>query len=746
MKKTFAEFNLSCCVGSLLVTCTAAALSACGGSGSSGGGGGMESDNPQVGTPVATGVITLQLNAATFPDAAGAATALPAFHMAPALLNEPDDIDADGSETSARRGPRRHVVPGEFRGLSSRLLTAHALETARQTRTMRYQGVEDDSAAPMADGSADPMVDASADPMVGGSSNPMAAGSPIRTYSPAQIRAAYGLPALPSIGATLTATQAAQLGAGQTIYVVDAMHDPNVAAELTIFSQKFGLPACTTMTISASTSLPLAAAITSGCELSVVYSTASGTMTGVAPAYDSGWASEIAVDVEWAHATAPLARIILIEAPDTTCDSLLGAVKLANSMGPGIVSMSFAGPEGDSTASVDSVFTVANMTYLASVGDFGAGVSWPAVSPNVVAVGGTTMTYSGAGARSEVSWSGTGGGISAYTATPNYQNNAVPGLGNLAHRAVADVAFNADPATGQYVVVVSPGSSTATWLSAGGTSLATPQWAGLIALADAQRAIAGKPALGAPHAVLYGLIATVPGTYASAFADITEGSDGTCDTCSAKIGYDELTGLGTPNVASLLTALSAATPAATPPVVNSAGISGKVGTALTFNVLATAPNPVTYTLSGAPAGMTISVAGAVTWDAPVAGAYAVTATATDTKSGLSGYGIYTVTIALRQPPVDVAANGPVITAPAMTGAVGKPLTGTLSFSDPGATVLWVTIAGVPLDMAFSVSGLTITARWDSPGPGGYSYNLAVSVIDSAGLTAKAHLPMTIAAN
>jgi subtilase family serine protease len=176
-------------------------------------------------------------------------------------------------------------------------------------------------------------------------------------------------------------------------------------------------------------------------------------MTGTAPAYDAGWATEITLDVQWAHATAPLARIVLIEAPDASLNSLLGAVKLANTMGPGIVSMSFGAPEGNWTSSVDSVFTGAGMTYLAATGDSGAAVSWPSVSSNVVAVGGTTLTYTGTGTRSEVGWTGTGGGISAYTATPSYQNNTVPGLGSVPHRAVADVAFNADPASGQYVAV-----------------------------------------------------------------------------------------------------------------------------------------------------------------------------------------------------------------------------------------------------------------------------------------------------
>jgi hypothetical protein len=476
-------------------------------------------------------------------------------------------------------------------------------------------------------------------------------------------------------------------------------------------------------------------------------------------------------------------------------------------------------------------------------------------------------------------------------------------MGTVARRAVADVAFNADPASGQYVAVLTPGTTTMSWLSVGGTSLSTPQWAGLMAVANAARALNGKPALGAPHAVLYGQISTVPGTYYSAFADITAGSDGTCALCTAKLGYDPLTGLGTPNVTGLLSALGAST-AATAPVVTPAAISGVVGTPLSFTASVTAANPVTYTLTGAPAGMAISSTGVVTWTTPVIGSYAVTVTAKDSKTALSGQGLYTVTIAQQAAPVVTAASitgtagtalsyatavkaanpvtysltgapagmtisstgvlswtspiagsykvtvlakdsktgltgqgvitiaisaplppsvssatvqgkpgvsllfsatatapnpvtyslsgapagmaistaglvtwaspvlgsytvtviakdtktgltgqgvytvkiataGPVITAPAMTGVVGKAMSGTIAISDPTATYLSISISGVPLGMGFSISGTTITALWPAPVAG--SYTLKVVVTDNAGLAATANVPVTIAA-
>lgn len=171
-------------------------------------------------------------------------------------------------------------------------------------------------------------------------------------------------------------------------------------AELTAFNQRFGLPACTNRVIASTASLPLAKPAAAACEFSQVYSTAAGGMSASAPAYDAGWATEIALDVQWAHAIAPLARIVLIEAPDATINSLLGGIKLANAMGPGVVSMSFGATEGSYTASVDAAFTGAGMSYLAATGDSGAAVSWPAVSPNVLAISGTSLSYGGSGPRS----------------------------------------------------------------------------------------------------------------------------------------------------------------------------------------------------------------------------------------------------------------------------------------------------------------------------------------------------------
>jgi hypothetical protein len=281
-------------------------------------------------------------------------------------------------------------------------------------------------------------------------------------------------------------------------------------------------------------------------------------------------------------------------------------------------------------------------------------------------------------------------------------------MGVLAHRAVSDVAFNADPATGQYIAIINPGSTSAGWLSAGGTSLSTPQWAGILAIANAIRAQSAKQVLGQPHALLYGQIAGTPSTYASAFADITSGIDGSCNTCIAKVGYDTPTGLGTPNSAGLLGLLTGSpAPTNVAPVVASASITGTVGTALSFAISATAAHPITFTLSSAPVGMAVNSSGIVSWANPIAGSYSVTAKAQDSQTGLSGNGVYTVTISKPQPPV---VNGATV-----KGTAGTPLSFTVSVTATHA--ISYALSGAPSGMTVSTAGVV---NWAGPIVGTYS--------------------------
>ena len=683
---------------SLVASSLATALvAACGG----GDDGTTQVDTAVPNAAVAASTTVLDVQAA-LPDDVATNVATPTFHLAPVLLGEPDDTDTVDNMTSARLQPRRTAVPGLVVSAGMQRPTARTVEGLQRGTTVANDG----------------------------SLAPDAASSTVVTYTPAQVRSAYSLPALPAAGATPSATQAAQLGAGQTIYIVDAYHDPNSAAELAAFNQKFGLPSCATVAIPATTKLPLAAASSGGCQYSVAYANASGALASSAPAYDSGWATEIALDVQWAHATAPMARIVLIEVPDASLNSLLGGVNLANAMGSGVVSMSFGGSEGSWTSSVDAAFTGTNMSYLASTGDSGAGVQWPAVSPHVLAVGGTSLNVAGNGTRSESAWSGSGGGLSAYTARPSYQVSSVPGMGSASYRDVADVSFNANPYTGQYLAVMST-SGALSWLSAGGTSLAAPQWAGLIAVANALRAQSGKAPLGAPHAVIYGQVASVAGTYAADIADITTGSDGSCATCVAKVGYDTPTGLGTPNATALLASLAGAG-AATPPVVTATTITGTAGIPLSFTANVSAPDPVSYSLAGAPNGMTISAAGIVTWVAPVAGTYTIQLSATDTKTGLKGTGTYTVAIAAPVPPTVASA--------AINGLAGTPLSYGVAIT--ASNPITLSLSGGASGMSISATGVF---TWPSPVVGTTKVTV-VAKDTKTGLSGQGTLTIGISAN
>jgi hypothetical protein len=170
------------------------------------------------------------------------------------------------------------------------------------------------------------------------------------------------------------------------------------------------------------------------------------------------------------------------------------------------------------------------------------------------------------------------------------------------------------------------------------------------------------------------------------------------------------------------------------PLVGSATITGKPGAALSFAVTTTAKNPLTYAMAGGPSGASINASGVISWANPVLGTYNLTVTAKDTKTGLSGQGVYTLKI---------TNAGPVITAPAVSGIAGKAISGTISISDPGATSLSITIAGAPLGMGFSMAGQNIGVVWNAPVVG--TYNLTISVVDSAGLTAKAVMQIVIKA-
>ena len=219
----------------------------------------------------------------------------------------------------------------------------------------------------------------------------------------------------------------------------------------------------------------------------------------------SGWSVEESLDVEWAHAIAPQANIILFEANISLLSDLTAAVNSARSV-PGVVavSMSWAPAEFSGETSYDSDFTTpaghGGITFLASTGDSAAPGLYPAFSANVVAVGGTTLTINSSTYAyvSETGWSDGGGGESQYEAKPSYQN----GVNTTASREIPDVSFDADPSTGVAIVDSYDYGSSDPWIQVGGTSVASPCWAGLVAIGDQLRAATGLTAVDGATQVL----------------------------------------------------------------------------------------------------------------------------------------------------------------------------------------------------------------------------------------------------
>ncbi len=297
--------------------------------------------------------------------------------------------------------------------------------------------------------------------------------SGVAPIDPAQMRAAYGVSQI-SFGGT------AGTGAGQTIAIVDAYNDPDIISDANSFSSEFGLPQFN---------------VSGGPTLKVLNETGGTTLPGNASR--GAWDIEESLDVEWAHSIAPDANIILFEANSNSYSDLLKAVATAaDYAGVSVVSMSWGGGESSSETGYDSYFLTPSghqgVTFLAATGDDGTPANYPAFSPNVVAVGGTSLDINSSGTYiSETPWDDSsgadGGGISDYESQPSYQVGNVNGTSST-QRTVPDVSMDADPDTGVYVLDSYDGG----YFQVGGTSLATPMWAGLIAIANQGRALDGR--------------------------------------------------------------------------------------------------------------------------------------------------------------------------------------------------------------------------------------------------------------
>jgi len=547
-----------------------------------------------------------------------------------------------------------------------------------------------------------------------------ASSSSIVGLTAATVRKAYGLDSIYFNGVKGD-------GTGQTIAIVDAYTAPNIVSDLHAFDLAMGLNDPTRQII---------------------------TQAGATADSPGGWGLESNLDVEWAHAVAPGAKILLVQAKSASYTDLMWAVDAArNTAGVSVVSMSWGSTEFSSYATYDSHFVTpaghTPITFFASSGDYGAYnsggstkyVSYPAVSQYVVGVGGTRLTTDGSGNYvSESGWGngtlsgsqgGAGGGISQYVAKPTYQSSVTQ---SSTFRTVPDVGWLADPNSGVAVYDSYDVGASTPWVQVGGTSLAAPMWAGLMAIVNQGRVQNGL-------ATLNGKTETLPMLYAlpsSNFHDITTGNNG----FAAGVGYDLVTGLGTP-IASLLAPAMAGfsiTPPTPTPTIGSFAVNPSSATVGTASVTLTASN-VTESggsissvafyresngITGLQVGSDTLVPGAVqngtTWStsaatsALAAGTYTYYVQATDPSANTA-----TASAALTLNPVVVTpANDNFASATVLSGS---------SLTVTGSTVNATKQSGEP-SHAGNTGGHSIWYYWTAPASGTATINTSGSNFDT----------------
>lgn len=323
-------------------------------------------------------------------------------------------------------------------------------------------------------------------------------------FSPVDLRSAYGLP---NAGA-----------AGRTVAITIAYDDPNAASDLATYRSRYGLPPCNSE---------------NGCFRRVNQTGEEGNY----PATNSGWALETSLDLDMVSATCPQCHILLVEADSSYLSDLSAAVETTVTLGAQVVSNSWATEEFFGESEEDHYFEHPGIPMLFASGDWGYGVYYPAASPGVVAVGGTSLTKSGnSRGWQETAWSGAGSGCSAYETKPAWQKDE-----GCNGRTVTDVSAVADPAT---PVSVYDSFEESGWVLLGGTSVATPIMAGVEALSSEDVRAMGPAA--------FDRIGTGGGMF-----DVTEGENGPCGAfsegdfsatylCQSDVGYDGPTGWGTP--------------------------------------------------------------------------------------------------------------------------------------------------------------------------------------------------------
>ena len=480
-------------------------------------------------------------------------------------------------------------------------------------------------------------------------------------FTPAQIDQVYGI-------SNITFGSTAGTGAGQTIAIIDAYNNPDIVSDAAAFDTQFGLQQFN---------------VSGGPTLTVLNQSAAVSPLPATPSPGT-WDLEESLDVQWAHSVAPQANVVLFEANSAGYSDLFTAATTAAAY-PGVsaVSMSFGGGEFSGETAYDSDFLTPaghqGVTFLASTGDSAAPAGYPAYSPNVVAVGGTALSINSDGSyNSETGWNEGGGGISAYEPQPGYQAGKVNGLSST-YRTTPDVSMDASPSTGVFVLDSFDGGS-GSYYTVGGTSLAAPLWAGLVSIVDQGRVLNGA-------ASLDGKTQTLPALYSAPsafFHDVTSGSNG----FTASVGYDLVTGLGTPVANTLAPLLAGNTSSshlafAQQPTAAVAGhvinpsVTVDVLSNSSGNIITTDNSSVTLSISTGPAGATLSgtttvqaVNGVATFNnlsLATAGSYVLYASDGTMVAASASFTVSpaaAATLAFVQQPTTVGLNSPI--TPAVT--------------------------------------------------------------------------------
>ncbi len=542
-------------------------------------------------------------------------------------------------------------------------------------------------------------------------------------YGPSQFQAAYGL-------TSASATD----GSGTTVAVVDAYNDPSAASDLAAYRSAAGLPA-----------------LTSGQFTQYNQEGATSPLPSEAPANDD-WTLEESLDVDMVSAICPLCKIDLVEANNDSGDGLyIAESTAATTLGAKYISNSWGGSETSTDTTFDSeYFGVSGVVYTASAGDsaYSAGVIYPATSPNVVSVGGTTLnTSSNARGWTESVWKtssteGTGSGCSAFEPQPSWQTSISIIPPACSDRVDNDVAADADPNTGAAVYDTSNGNGG--WLEVGGTSESSPIIASVFALAGNNGNGGNKAAdsIYTHTGNLYEVTASNNGTCTPPAADSV-----LCTATGAANTYNGPTGWGTPD--GLTAFQSIGTTGNTVTVSNPGNQTGTVGTAASLQISATdsaSGQTLTYSATGLPAGLSISSStGLISGTPTTAGTSNVTVTAKDT-TGASGSASFTWTVN------SATGNTVTVTNPGnQTGTVGTTASLQISATDSASgQTLTYSATGLPAGLSIGsstglisgtpttagTSNVTVTAKDTTGASGSASFTWTINSASGGGCTAK----------